>query len=80
MLHVLPAGARFDLTTRTLLPPEPGASTRREAAEMAEAGQDLRQLARDIAADDVSPSTLRRRQRTHPQARPRAHRTRTEPR
>ena len=32
-----------------------------EAAEMAEAGQDLRQLARDIAAADADPTTLKRR-------------------
>jgi cyanophycinase len=59
-LHVLPHGARFDLTTRTLIPP-PRFADPAEAAEMVEAGKDLRQLARDIAADDVSPSALRRR-------------------
>jgi cyanophycinase len=59
-LHVLPHGARFDLTTRTLLP-QPARVDPAEAAEIAEAGQDLRQLARDIAADDRSPSVLRRR-------------------
>lgn len=60
-LHVLPAGARFDLTTRTLLPevarPDPA-----EVAELTAAGDDLRQLARDIAAGDAGPSVLRRRQ------------------
>jgi cyanophycinase len=60
VLHVLPAGQRFDLTTRTLVP-----ATQRvdaaEAAEIAEAGKDLRRLARDIAAGDVSPTNLRRR-------------------
>ena len=60
ILHVLPHGSRFDLTTRTLIPP-PRFADPAEAAEMAEAGKDLRQLARDIAADDVSPSALRRR-------------------
>jgi cyanophycinase len=59
-LHVLPEGAHFDLTTRTLVP-QAAAVDPAEAAEMAEAGKDLRQLARDIAADDVSPATLRRR-------------------
>ena len=59
-LHVLPEGARFDLTTRTLIP-QPARVDPKEAAEIAEAGQDLRQLARDIAADDRSPSVLRRR-------------------
>ncbi len=60
VLHVLPEGSAFDLTTRTLVPfdHEVDAS---EAAEIAEAGQDLKQLARDIAAADASPTALRRR-------------------
>jgi len=59
-LHVLPHGQRFDLTTRTLVQqaPEPDPE---ELAEIAEAGRDLRQLARDIAADSASPAVLRRR-------------------
>jgi cyanophycinase len=61
VLHVLPQGARFDLTTRTLVPRPTAIADPAEAAEMAEAGQDLRQLARDIAAADASPSALRRR-------------------
>lgn len=60
VLHVLPAGAAFDLTTRTLVP-HVAAVDPTEAAEMAEAGQDLRQLARDIAAADADPATLKRR-------------------
>jgi cyanophycinase len=60
VLHVLPAGARFDLTTRTLVPQAPRVDEA-EAAEIAEAGNDLRRLARDIAAGDVSPTNLRRR-------------------
>src|SRR6476469_4723517 len=60
VLHVLPAGARFDLTTRTLVPQTPRVDED-EAAEIAEAGNDLRRLARDIAAGDVSPTNLRRR-------------------
>jgi cyanophycinase len=59
-LHVLPHGSRFDLTTRSLVPQAPAVHPD-EAAEIAEAGQDLRRLARDIAAADVSPSVLRRR-------------------
>ena len=60
VLHVLPAGSAFDLTTRTLVPPVASVDPT-EAAEMAEAGQDLRQLARDIAAADADPTTLKRR-------------------
>ena len=62
VLHVLPQGARFDLTTRTLLPFEVAVDPL-EAAEIEEAGRDLRQMARDIAAGDASPSVLRRRLR-----------------
>ncbi len=60
VLHVLPAGAAYDLTTRALLPLAPRVSDE-DAAELAEAQADLRQMARDIAAGDVSPATLRRR-------------------
>ena len=60
VLHVLPAGARFDLTTRTLVP-QAARVDEAEAAEIAEAGNDLLRLARDIAAGDVSPTNLRRR-------------------
>jgi cyanophycinase len=59
-LHVLPAGSSYDLTTRTLVPLPPVVDET-EAEEIAEAGRDLRKLARDIAAGDVSPSNLRRR-------------------
>jgi cyanophycinase len=62
VLHVLPDGARFDLTTRTLLPVL-RVSDPLEELEIAEAGRDLRQMARDIAAGDASPSALRRRLR-----------------
>ncbi|MBJ7355833.1 cyanophycinase [Nocardioides sp.] len=62
ILHVLPDGARFDLTTRTLLPTVQVVDPLEEL-EMAEAGQDLRQMARDIAAADASPTSLRRRLR-----------------
>ena len=60
VLHVLPRGSTFDLTTRSLVPAAQLADAA-EAAEMAEAGRDLRRMARDIAAGDVSPTTLRRR-------------------
>jgi cyanophycinase len=59
-LHVLPHGSVFDLTTRTLVPQEPVVHPD-EAAEIAEVGNDLRQLARDIAAADASPTSLKRR-------------------
>lgn len=68
LLHVLPAGSRFDLARRRLLRSET-APAPEVAAELAAAHQDLRRLARDIAAGDVSPSylrsTLRRRQHEH---------------
>jgi cyanophycinase len=60
VLHVLPEGSTFNMTTRTLVP-----SGREvdpvEADELAIANRDLRKMARDIAAGDVSPSVLRRR-------------------
>ena len=60
VLHVLPAGAEFDLTTRTLVPRRAVVDPA-EADELAMANRDLRKMARDIAAGDVSPSVLRRR-------------------
>ena len=59
-LHVLPAGAQFDLTSRTLVPHEPEVSEE-DARELAEAQRDMRQMARDIAAADADPGVLRRR-------------------
>jgi cyanophycinase len=60
VLHVLPAGSAYDLTDRALVPRAPQVSAQ-DAAELAEAQADLRQMARDIAAGDVGPSYLRRR-------------------
>jgi cyanophycinase len=60
VLHVLPAGSEFDLTARTLVSPERVVDPA-EADELAIAKRDLRKMARDIAAGDVSPSVLRRR-------------------
>ena len=64
VLHVLTAGATFDLTQRRLLRAPAGAAD--DEAERAAAGRDLRRLARDIAAADASPSALRRRLRRTP--------------
>jgi cyanophycinase len=60
VLHALPAGSRFNLTTRTLVSTTPLIDPA-EADELALANRDLRKMARDIAAADVSPSVLRRR-------------------
>ena len=59
-LHVLPAGAKFDLMKRALIAASPEIDSK-EAAELRVAGADLARLARDIAAEGVSPTKLRRR-------------------
>lgn len=61
VLHVLPAGAAFDLTERRLLTGNTVADPDATSG-FAVAGRELTRLARDIAADDISPSVLRRRQ------------------
>ncbi len=60
VLHVLPEGGAFDLASRSLLR-RSRVDDPAEAQELAVAGRDLKRLARDIAAGDVSPSVLRRR-------------------
>ncbi len=60
VLHVLPAGSEFNLTTRQLLPARPRIDPF-ESDELASANRDLRKMARDIAAGDIGPSVLRRR-------------------
>jgi cyanophycinase len=60
VMHVLPDGSAFDLTAKQLLRQAPVVDPT-EAEELAVAGRDLKRLARDIAADDVSPTVLRRR-------------------
>ena len=60
VLHVLPAGSVFDLTDRSLVRQDPVVDPS-EAEELAVAGRDLKRLARDIAAGDVSPTAYRRR-------------------
>lgn len=59
-LHVLPAGSVFNLTGRVLVRQSQLVDPD-EAEELAFAGADLRRLAQDIAAGDVSPAVLRRR-------------------
>ncbi len=60
VLHMLPEGSSYDLTTRTLVPQAVEVSAE-DAAEIEEAGRDLRKMAKDIAAADASPGALRRR-------------------
>ena len=60
VLHVLPAGSVFNLTTKTLVRQDDVVDPSEEE-ELAVAGRGLKRLARDIAAGDVSPSLLRRR-------------------
>jgi cyanophycinase len=60
VLHVLPAGAAYNLTSRQLLAAKPPVDPA-EADELASANRDLRKMARDIAAGDVGPQQLRRR-------------------
>ena len=59
-LHVLPAGSAYNLTRRALVP-QAAVVDAEDAAELAEAQRDMRQMARDIAAADKSPQALRRR-------------------
>ncbi len=61
VLHVLPEGSEFNLTTKALVRRAAMVVDPDEAHELAFAGQDLRRLARDIAAGDISPTALRRR-------------------
>ena len=53
-------GSVFDLTAKALVRQAPVVDPS-EAEELAVAGRDLKRLARDIAAGDVSPTVLRRR-------------------
>jgi cyanophycinase len=59
---VLPSASQFDLTSRSLLAhqtfvPDP------EVVEVRAAEADLREVARDIAAESVSPTNYARRMR-----------------
>ncbi|MGZ4457338.1 MAG: cyanophycinase [Nocardioides sp.] len=67
VMHVLPAGSVFNLTTKALVR-QTAVVDPSEAEELAVAGRDLKRLARDIAAGDISPSVLKRRlARQHPE-------------
>jgi cyanophycinase len=62
VIHVLPSGSQFDLTSRSLLAhqtfvPDP------EVVEARATEADLREVARDIAAEGVSPTNYARRLR-----------------
>jgi cyanophycinase len=59
-LHVLPAGASFDLENRVLLRSDIPADDQ-DPDELAVANADLRRLTRDIAAEGKSPAVFRRR-------------------
>ena len=65
VLHVLPDGAVFNLTSKSLVPSVSSVDPD-DVAELAVANRDLSRLARDIASGDVSPPRLRR-QRTRTQ-------------
>lgn len=60
VLHVLPAGAAFDLSKRELLD-QPHRVDPEDLAEVLAAPHDLSQMVRDVAASDASPAALRRR-------------------
>ena len=62
VLHVLPAGATFDLLERCLVD-EPERVDPSAAEDIEQANADLRRMAADIAADGVSPTHLSRRRR-----------------
>ena len=81
VLHMLPAGATFNLTDRTLVPTKVTVDPD-DVAEIIEARHDMRQMARDIAASDKSPDVLRRRlarTRAASRAHPADRRSRSDP-
>ena len=62
VIHVLPAGSQFDLTSRTLIAHQtPGPD--HEAVEARAAEAEMREVARDIAAEGISPTNYARRLR-----------------
>ena len=60
ILHSLPAGYRFDLDTRTLLPMAEEAVPRRAVAEAESAKRRMQRLARRIAAEGANSFTVER--------------------
>jgi cyanophycinase len=69
VLHVLPAGSRFDLTTRALIAHQTLVPDH-EVVEARAAEADLRRLADDIAAEGVSPTNYTRHIRRSRRSRP----------
>ena len=62
VIHVLPAGSQFDLTRRTLIAHHTPAADP-EVLEARAVEADIREVARDIAAEEVSPANYARRLR-----------------
>jgi len=63
ILHSLPAGYRFDLTTRTLLAPVERTAPKRAAAETESARRRIQRLAKRIAAEGADSFVVERRRR-----------------
>jgi cyanophycinase len=66
VIHVLPAGSQFDLTSHTLIAHHTSAPDP-EVLEARAAEADIREVARDIAAEEVSPANYARRLRRNRQ-------------
>jgi cyanophycinase len=62
VIHVLPAGSQFDLTSRTLIAHQTPVPDH-EAVEARAAEAEIREVSRDIAAEGVSPTNYARRLR-----------------
>ena len=62
VIHVLPAGSQFDLTSRTLIAHQTPVPDH-EAVEARAAEAEMREVARDIAAEGISPTNYARRLR-----------------
>jgi cyanophycinase len=62
VIHVLPTGSQFDLSNRTLIAHQTPVLDP-EVVEARAAEADLREVARDIAAEGVSPTNYTRRLR-----------------